>query len=397
MGTHHFHAWRRRSPRLGFIPRALLMSFDKSRIRAGWRALIAFAPSIASGAFPRIFSRVFPHRLPRIFPHIFSRIFWGGSPGVFPGGRAHIFLGVFLGVFLAGCESLIYSTPPPHPAPAPSESSDHRDTARAVGPVQLRIAKGDTLYSISRRYRVSVAQLALVNAIKAPYILRIGQIITVPAPRFHKVRANDTISTLARRYRVSQSAIVKLNRLDKNGWIRIGETLRIPASPPWPGPGGMDTAGANAPTSIKKPQKRVRTPAKVQPGKIPKGGFSWPLRGRLLATFGQQKNGLHNDGINIHAPLGTPVRAIKDGKVVYIGDALVGMGNLLLIRHDRGWTSAYAHISAIHVQNGEKVKSGQIIARVGKSGRVKRPQLHFQLRRRSDPVDPRRHLPPLSS
>jgi murein DD-endopeptidase MepM/ murein hydrolase activator NlpD len=123
--------------------------------------------------------------------------------------------------------------------------------------------------------------------------------------------------------------------------------------------------------------------------------FLWPVRGHVLATYGSRSDGTHNDGINIAAPRGTAVQAIDAGVVAYTGNELRGYGNLVLVKHANGWISAYAHCDAILVKRGEKVGRSQVIARVGSTGNVSEPQLHFELRRGQHAVDPREFLPPL--
>ena len=106
---------------------------------------------------------------------------------------------------------------------------------------------------------------------------------------------------------------------------------------------------------------------------------------------GAGDGGPHNDGINIAAPLGTPVRAIDAGAVAYAGNELKGYGNLVLVRHANGWISAYAHLDdELLVKKGDTVAAGQVIAKVGDTGGVGEPQLHFELRRGKKPVDPER-------
>jgi len=114
----------------------------------------------------------------------------------------------------------------------------------------------------------------------------------------------------------------------------------------------------------------------------------WPLRGRLLSTFGAKGGGQFNDGINIAGRAGDPVRATETGIVAYAGNELRGYGNLLLIRHSGGWVSAYAHNREILVTKGQVVRRGQTVARVGRSGAVTRPQLHFELRRGPRAINP---------
>jgi murein DD-endopeptidase MepM/ murein hydrolase activator NlpD len=125
------------------------------------------------------------------------------------------------------------------------------------------------------------------------------------------------------------------------------------------------------------------------------GAFLWPVRGNVLATYGLRSDGTHNDGINIGAPRGAPILAADAGVVAYTGNELRGYGNLILVKHAGGWISAYAHCDQILVKRGETVSRGQVIARVGSTGNVGDPQLHFELRRGNRPVDPREFLAPL--
>ncbi len=117
--------------------------------------------------------------------------------------------------------------------------------------------------------------------------------------------------------------------------------------------------------------------------------FRWPARGRVISGFNAASG---NDGINIALPEGTPVKATESGTVAYAGDEVKGYGNLVLIRHDNGFVSAYAHNGDLNVKRGERVKRGQTIAVSGKSGNVTSPQLHFELRKGSTPVDPIQRL-----
>jgi len=116
--------------------------------------------------------------------------------------------------------------------------------------------------------------------------------------------------------------------------------------------------------------------------------FLWPVRGRVLATYGERGGGLHNDGINIAASKGTPVHAAENGVVAYAGNEIRGFGNLLLIKHADGFMTAYAHNDALLVQRGDVVRRGQVVARVGQTGNVAQPQLHFEVRKGTQAIDP---------
>jgi murein DD-endopeptidase MepM/ murein hydrolase activator NlpD len=125
---------------------------------------------------------------------------------------------------------------------------------------------------------------------------------------------------------------------------------------------------------------------------VPESGdqhFVWPVKGRILSNFGTSLDGERNDGINIAATLGEPIRAAADGTVTYAGNELRGYGNLVLIRHDDGYVTAYAHAESISVERGDHVQKGQVIGYAGTTGDVPRPQLHFEIRRGVEPVDPK--------
>jgi murein DD-endopeptidase MepM/ murein hydrolase activator NlpD len=125
-------------------------------------------------------------------------------------------------------------------------------------------------------------------------------------------------------------------------------------------------------------------------GSLP--SFRWPARGRVIAGFGPSPNGLQNDGINVAVPEGTPIKAADDGVVAYAGNELKGYGNLVLIKHSNGFVTAYAHASEILVKRGDTVKRGEVIAKSGQTGSVTSPQLHFEIRKGSTPVDPSQYL-----
>ncbi len=120
--------------------------------------------------------------------------------------------------------------------------------------------------------------------------------------------------------------------------------------------------------------------------------FRCPVRGRIIGSFGSGPTDERNDGINLAVPEVTSINAVEAGTVIYAGNELQGYGQLVLIRHADGWVSAYAHNSAILVQRGDTVRRGQIISRAGTSGNVSAPQLHFELRKGSKPVNPLDYL-----
>jgi len=129
------------------------------------------------------------------------------------------------------------------------------------------------------------------------------------------------------------------------------------------------------------PKAKVETTAAMP-------SFRWPVNGRVITAFGPKPSGQQNDGINVSVPEGTPIKAAEDGVVAYAGNELKTYGNLVLVRHSNGYVTAYAHASEIMVKRDDPVKRGQIIAKAGQTGNVAAPQLHFEIRKGSTPVDP---------
>ncbi|MEL3892280.1 M23 family metallopeptidase [Ferrovibrio sp. MS7] len=151
---------------------------------------------------------------------------------------------------------------------------------------------------------------------------------------------------------------------------------------------------APTPAAVAMPPQTFPGAPRADDEPPPRAGrtFAWPVRGRILSTFGQKPDGMHNDGINIAARAGSAVISAENGVVVYSGSEVRGFGNLVLVRHADGWITAYAHLDRVLVQKGQKVTRGQAIATVGSSGGVDQPQLHFEIRRGTQAVDPAKFL-----
>lgn len=290
----------------------------------------------------------------------------------------------------------------------------------------VTVRPGDTVYELSRRHRVPVPAIIRANNLRAPYLLRIGQRIELPRGTQHKVVAGDTLYSVAKNYDVGVYELARLNDIGAPYTIKLGEILVIPAPDavtkvaqktpqPVAKPAAPRTAVAKAPKPVLKspspprttervavtpssagkiaviPPKKPVTPVPPPPARTGKG-FVWPVKGPLLSSFGVKDGGLRNDGINIKANRGTPVRAAENGVVAYAGNEIRGFGNLLLIKHADGYVTAYAHNEDLVVRRGQKVKRGQKIATVGSSGSVARPQLHFEVRKGRRPQDPKKYL-----
>jgi len=267
-----------------------------------------------------------------------------------------------------------------------------------INATAVRVGRGDTVYSIARRHKLSPRVVIDANHLRPPYALRVGQRLVLPQGRIHTVRRGEFLALIGNRYGVDAFSIARINAIRAPYTIFPGQKLRIPRTV-----GFRRRQIAKAPRIVARqaPPKRRRATAKIRSSARAKvqrpparagGKFAWPLKGRVISKYGPKKKGLYNDGINIAAPRGAPVKAVENGVVAYAGNEIRGFGNLLLIKHDGGWVSAYAHNDRLLVKRGEKVMRGQVISQVGSTGSVTSPQLHFELRKGSNAVDPGKYM-----
>lgn len=372
------------------------------------------------------------------------------------------------------------------------------------------VGRGDSAYTLSRRYNVPLRDLIEVNKLTPPYTLEVGQRLVLPSTRQYIVQKGDSLYGISRMFSVDVSELTRINKLTPPYAVQAGQPLRLPGAgsagagagagdapdsasaaggtavaaapaktvsrssvqaaelpPPSaapttsapstapanaatpaaaPVPGTKPAAGGaspaaepayqpgQAPTSLRPPGHKpsvaaepipaaqpsqtgqtqsvqpqaappetkpvevaAAPPPKAEPAPLPPraGRFLWPVKGKLISTYGPKPDGLHNDGLNIAAAKGATVVAADAGVVAYAGNELRGFGNLLLVKHADGFITAYAHLDRITVERGATVKRGQSVGTVGQTGSVTSPQLHFELRKGSQAVDPRDQMEPL--
>ncbi len=362
-------------------------------------------------------------------------------------------------------------------APAPVTFYGRSDGAGSAG--VHTVSRGETIYTISRRYDLVMQDIVAVNHLVAPFALHAGQRIKLPPPQTYRARAGDTVYSISRLFGVSSTDVVRLNHWQAPYRVSAGQSVKLPSvgagsgsfvertvsalvgrrdgdrhskDPAFPFPKGPQqdgtgkTDGALAGTlgtlriaRHTPPQGQahiLRLPegyalpsetAPILPEKKPplaaqglretqdiaraesvpvaprvkissqtpqraSSRFLRPVAGKVISAYGSKPDGLHNDGINIKAPKGTTVKAAENGVVVYAGNELKGTGNLILIRHDGRWMTAYAHLDQITIKRGDVIKRGQTIGTVGSTGSVDSPQLHFEVRRGTEAINPVRYL-----
>ena len=334
-----------------------------------------------------------------------------------------------------------YSPPPAHPLETTGTVAP-RSVAAAHGAGQgattIIVGTSDTLEILARRYNVSPAAIMQANGYRGPRVLSPGQQLIIPrqtaaiaapalaapqsqsvaaAPAVHVVSRGDTLLSIARRNHIPAAELAKANGLAPAAPLKLGMKLTVPGAktaavaPPASALQPLAAGAAAAPVTkmaaaAPESQQKARlaqattTPEELSgpssaktaeaTGALP--SFRWPVRGRVITAYGAKTNGKANDGINLAVPEGTPVKAADDGVVAYSGNELKGYGNLVLIRHANGYVTAYAHASELLVKRGDTIKRGQVIAKSGQSGEVASPQLHFEIRKGSTPVDPLQFL-----
>jgi len=336
----------------------------------------------------------------------------------------------------------VAAAPAPTYTPAaytPSSGGQYSDVTGSAsghwtwnGGAPVTVGYGETVESIARKHGVPVTALMQTNGIREPGQIRPGQRLVIPryvstspksAPTYaaqpkaggsvHVVKAGDTLMSISRGTGVTVAALAKTNHIDSSKKLSVGDRLTIPqgghqvaAAQPSAAPKVEEIRTAPAEKKIKvasaapaqtvhvakeEPQTTETVVKAAEPsGAMP--SFRWPARGRVIAGFGSKPNGTQNDGINLAVPEGTPIKAADDGVVAYAGNELKGYGNLVLIRHSNGYVSAYAHARELLVKRGDTIKRGQVIAHAGQTGNVTSPQLHFEIRKGSTPVDPTQFL-----
>ncbi|WP_419825822.1 peptidoglycan DD-metalloendopeptidase family protein [Sphingomonas sp.] len=285
--------------------------------------------------------------------------------------------------------------------------------ARTVPASTVSVEPGDTLSQIGERTGVGAQAIARANDLDPSAPLRTGQTLKVPGGRYHLVHQGESGVAIARAYGVSWSEVATLNDLQPPYLLRAGQRVLLPSAAQVASMSMEDRARAfqldidDLVTGSEPALARNAAPAKpsvsskkpvpsavaVAPPAHFAGRFDWPLTGRLISRFGPSGGGRRNDGINIAATAGAPVRAAADGVVAYAGSAIAVYGGLVLIRHGEGWITAYGHADQILVARGQSVKRGDVIARAGATGSVNTPQLHFEIRDKRTPVDPLKFLP----
>ena len=326
-----------------------------------------------------------------------------------------------VGLMLAGCTA---SRPPGYDLPS----------ADGIVPGETyTVGRNENIYGIAQKNGVKLREIIVLNEMKPPYILRPGQTITLPskdryaapvpkaAPIDHidkgymappsngrggaagitSVQEESLAPVNPSGVSATPLTAPKLSPQSKTSWestpkpavsADLPSTVIDTNKPIAPAQDSVAPTTIEAPATPHATAKEVLEKNQGAPTSAKSSDFApafgWPVRGTIISGFGPKGKGLDNDGINISAPKGSPVKAAEGGMVAYAGNEMKGFGNLVLIRHEDGWVTAYAHLERLVVAKDTIVAKGDMIGTVGTTGGVSSPQLHFETRQEGKPVDP---------
>jgi murein DD-endopeptidase MepM/ murein hydrolase activator NlpD len=268
------------------------------------------------------------------------------------------------------------------------------ERAGIVAGETITVQGNQTVYAVARKYNVSMRELIVLNDLHAPFSLQPGQKLTLPTNATGTGPSNGSVTAggPAPAPAAAPSGAIEQTTLPPIQSAPVESKPLAPLASSKSAP----VEALNAPSTPAKPVTTTLPGAKPVPASSaapveapsPSVSFRWPVQGPILSGFGPKGQGMSNDGINIGAPKGAPVVAAGNGIVVYAGNEMKGFGTLVLIRHQGGWVTAYAHLDRALVNKDAVVAQGDMIGTVGKTGNVSTPQLHFEVRYQGKPVDP---------
>ena len=309
---------------------------------------------------------------------------------------------VLLGSIFAGCQSpslveVKNTLTLKSDTPAQVENAPLRE-ARGTIPVSgtVVVQDGDNLYRVATRYQVTPQSIIRDNDLVAPYSLYSGQVLRIKPSKTHVVKITDSLFSLSQRYAISQFELAQLNQLSEPYALTVGQVLLLPETVDLSvlqidglDPDKLTTTAAVAPSATSVQQFKKRPVKSFVAPSLGKSGFTWPLEGEVTIVFGPAERGVHHDGVKISAPFGAVVTTSAPGTVAFVGKKLKRFGTLVLVKHEGGYITAYAHLGVLSVKEGDILGDGTIIGQVGTTGYVDTPQLHFEIRKSRTPVNPR--------
>jgi murein DD-endopeptidase MepM/ murein hydrolase activator NlpD len=256
------------------------------------------------------------------------------------------------------------------------------------------VKPGETLGGIANRAEVPRVLIIEANGLKAPYALRAGQKLVIPRRRTHTVKDGETGLAIALDYGVPWSLIAAANAIDPKAPVKAGQKLTIPTMAKAP----ATPSATPSPTPVASPSPSPSPSTETLPPDTAKApAFAWPIKGEIIRKFvaREGKTAFH-DGIDLAGDKGDAVRAAAAGKVIYARQGPKEYGLTVIVYHSGRWTTTYGFLDQITVKEGDRVKAGERVGKLGETGLAKQPSLHFEVRRNRVALDPIKYLPEAS-
>ncbi len=244
---------------------------------------------------------------------------------------------------------------------------------------KVTVKQGENVYAIARAHNVSMRDVIVLNDLKPPFTLRVGQTLLLPATGGSSFAGDMPVPEPAPLTLVEKKDVTPL----MPPVVASQSLAPVDIPPPQPKP-----VVAPPPPSPPPPVPPPPPPPPPQQETAAPPSFIWPVQGPVISPYGAKGAGVANDGLDIGAPKGEPVVASASGTVVYAGNEMKGYGNLVLIRHQGDWVTAYAHLERVMVHKDTVLAQGDMLGTVGKTGDAATPRLHFEIRHAEKPVDP---------
>ena len=245
------------------------------------------------------------------------------------------------------------------------------------------VKKNETIYSIANKYKVIPKNIINDNNLIKPYSLKVNQILFLRNKNVYIVKSGDNLDKISLRFAVSKLDIISLNKLKNSNLLKIGSKILIPSKKNYSIIDQIiDKKIYNVKPNVNK-YKNTET-KKIQNAP----DFIWPAKGEIIKNYGSFGKGQHNDGIDIKLRNNSPIFSSHKGSIAFIGSQIKKFGNLILIKHDNGWLTAYSNIGKYNVKQGQKVTAKQIIAFSSSNEKI----FHFQIRYKRNPVNPNDYI-----
>jgi len=280
-----------------------------------------------------------------------------------------------------------------------------------TGAETYTVQDGETLFDVAYKFNIDPMNLAKENNIKHPYVVRDGRVLELPKETKPKLEVIEDFSTQSQpedkevppsNKRAEEKTKKELDdefselfttKFGKQAPAANGKSFneqeKVLSSPKVT----KTAVGTPIVTAKAEPKSSISTEKKEKPAApAVSGKMLYPVDGKVISRFGDVVDGISNDGINIKAKTGTPVKAAADGEVIYCGNKLEELGNTVIVQHDNGLITSYSHLKDTKVKNGAEVKAGHVVGTVGQTGEVTEPQLHFEVLKNKTPVDPEKYL-----